>query len=108
MFRKKNRPSLSPAHLSHAAHLIGVDVDDFVHVKRKEDVEEQDLVAPDNPLLLALATKPLWPLVRHELHAEPGQPNPNPTPNPTPTQPDRTEQKSDLKENILRDREPIQ
>lgn len=80
--KNKKRPLSSPRpslylYLSHTVHLVGVDVDDFVHVERKEDVEEQDLVAPDNSLLLALATQPLRPLVRHELHPEPAQPRPN-------------------------------
>lgn len=52
-------------------YLIGVNVDDLVHVEREQDVEEQDLVAPDDPLLLALSTKPLRPFVGHKFDTEP-------------------------------------
>lgn len=55
----------------HVQYLISVHVDNLVDIEREQDVEEQDLVAPDDPLLLALPPQPLRPLVRHELHPEP-------------------------------------
>ena len=58
-------------HRAQRTYLIGVDVDNLVDVEREQDVEEEDLVAPDDPLLLALPPQPLRPLVRHELHPEP-------------------------------------
>lgn len=53
-------------------YLIGVHVDDLVDVQWEQYVEEEDLVAPDDALLLALATQPFRPFVRHEFHSEPG------------------------------------
>mmetsp|Transcript_11558 Transcript_11558/g.46766 ORF Transcript_11558/g.46766 Transcript_11558/m.46766 type:complete len:283 (+) Transcript_11558:1132-1980(+) len=47
-----------------AEHLVGVDVDDLGDVEREEDVEEEDLVAPDDALLDRLPSQPLGPLVR--------------------------------------------
>jgi hypothetical protein len=53
-----------------AHDLIGIDVNDLVDVEREEDVEEQNLVAPNNALLLRLPSQPLGPLVRNELNFE--------------------------------------
>ena len=39
-------------------------------VKREEYVEEKDLVAPDDALLLGLLREPLGPLVGHVAHLE--------------------------------------
>ena len=49
-----------------AHDLVGVDEDDFVEVEREEDVQEEDLVAPDLALLLLLRAQPVRPFVRHE------------------------------------------
>ncbi len=48
-------------------NLVGIDENDLLQVHRKEHVEEQDLVRPDDALLLLLCTEPRWPLVRDEL-----------------------------------------
>ena len=51
-------------------HLVGVDVDDLLDAEREEHVEEEDLVAPDDALLLRLLRQPLGPLVRDVAHLE--------------------------------------
>mmetsp|Transcript_27934 Transcript_27934/g.94034 ORF Transcript_27934/g.94034 Transcript_27934/m.94034 type:complete len:316 (-) Transcript_27934:3949-4896(-) len=53
-----------------ADDLVRVDVDDLGHAEGEEHVEEEDLVAPNNPLLVRLPSKPLGPLVRHVRHLE--------------------------------------
>mmetsp|Transcript_2327 Transcript_2327/g.9075 ORF Transcript_2327/g.9075 Transcript_2327/m.9075 type:complete len:560 (+) Transcript_2327:669-2348(+) len=53
--------------------LIGVHIDDLVQVEREEDVEEEDLVAPNDALLLGLAAQPVGPLVRDHLDLKPGR-----------------------------------
>jgi hypothetical protein len=61
-------------HTPHTTHhtphtrpdLIGIDVDDLGEVQREQHVEEQDLVAPDDALLLRLLPQPVRPLVRDE------------------------------------------
>ena len=50
--------------------LIGVDVDDFLHMEGEHNVQKQNLVATDNALLFGLCMEPLGPLVRHELKIE--------------------------------------
>ena len=35
-------------------HLIGVNVDDFLHIQWKQNIEEKDFVSPNDPLLLTL------------------------------------------------------
>lgn len=50
-----------------AHDLVRVDEDDLLQVHREEHVEEQDLVRPDDALLLLLRAQPRRPLVRHEL-----------------------------------------
>ena len=52
------------------ADLIGVDEDDLLDVERKHDVEEENFVAPDDPLLLLLLVQPPGPLVLHVLVVE--------------------------------------
>lgn len=51
--------------------LTSIDKDDFVEVHWEEDVKEQDLVCPDDPLLFGLRTKPMWPFVSDEFVFEP-------------------------------------
>ena len=50
--------------------LVGVDEDDLFEVHREEDVEEQDLVRPDDALFLRLCAEPRWPLVSNQLVLE--------------------------------------
>ena len=45
-------------------NLISVDKNDFVHVKRKHDVEKEDFVAPHGSLLLPLGIQPSRPLTK--------------------------------------------
>lgn len=47
--------------------LIRVDEDDFLQVHRKEHVQEEDLVRPDDALLLLLCAEPGRPFVCDEL-----------------------------------------
>ena len=63
--------SHDPRRTSHDNHLIRIDKDDLLDVKREENVKEQDLVAPDHPLLLALSHQPARPLVLHQLKLKP-------------------------------------
>jgi len=44
-------------------NLIGVDENDFLYVEGEEDVEEKDLVAPNDTLLFGLVMEPARPLV---------------------------------------------
>jgi hypothetical protein len=46
-------------------HLIGIDVDDLLNVKREQHVQEENLVAPNDALLLGLLGEPFGPLVGH-------------------------------------------
>mmetsp|Transcript_27378 Transcript_27378/g.78779 ORF Transcript_27378/g.78779 Transcript_27378/m.78779 type:complete len:280 (-) Transcript_27378:419-1258(-) len=62
-------------HVPQLAHigpddLVGVDVDDPVEPGGEEHVEEEDLVGPDEPLLLRLGVQPARPLVGHKLVIE--------------------------------------
>jgi len=50
--------------------LVRVDEDDLVEVHGEQDVEEENFVRPDDPLLLALMSQPRRPLVRDELVLE--------------------------------------
>ena len=51
--------------------MIRVDEENLFDVQRKHDVEEQDFVAPDDPLLLLLLVQPSRPLVLDVLVVEP-------------------------------------
>mmetsp|Transcript_27566 Transcript_27566/g.92176 ORF Transcript_27566/g.92176 Transcript_27566/m.92176 type:complete len:325 (-) Transcript_27566:114-1088(-) len=51
-------------------HLVRVDVDHLLEGEREDHVQEEDLVAPDDALLLRLRPEPRGPLVPHELHVE--------------------------------------
>ena len=53
-----------------ANNLVGVDKNDLLEVHREEDVKEQNLVRPDDTLLLLLRTEPRGPFVRDELVLE--------------------------------------
>lgn len=50
--------------------LVCVDENNLLQVHREEHVEEEDLVRPDDALLLLLRAQPRRPLVRHELIVE--------------------------------------
>mmetsp|Transcript_35991 Transcript_35991/g.94695 ORF Transcript_35991/g.94695 Transcript_35991/m.94695 type:complete len:312 (+) Transcript_35991:272-1207(+) len=50
--------------------LVGVDVDDALDVQREHDIEEEDLVSPDDALLVRLLVQPRRPLVLHQLVLE--------------------------------------
>ena len=50
--------------------MIGVDVDDLLDIEREEHVEEENLVAPDDALLIGFVVQPARPLVLHELVVE--------------------------------------
>ena len=43
------------------AGLVSVHVDDLLHIEGEKHVEEEDLVAPDDPLLLRLLPQPARP-----------------------------------------------
>lgn len=53
-----------------AHDLVRVDKDDLVEVHGEQDVEEEDFVCPDDPLLFALLPQPRRPLVGDELVLE--------------------------------------
>ena len=53
-----------------ADDLISVDKDDLLEVHREEDIQEQDLVGPDDTLLFLLCPQPRRPLVGHKLVLE--------------------------------------
>ena len=53
-----------------ADDLIRINEDDFLQIHRKQHIEEQDLVRPDNPLFLLLSTQPRGPFVSDELILE--------------------------------------
>lgn len=44
--------------------LTGIDKDDLVEVHREQDIQKEDLVSPDDPLLLGLGSKPMRPFIR--------------------------------------------
>ena len=50
--------------------LVGVDEDDFLEVHGEKDVQEENLVAPNDALLLALRPEPGRPFVRDEFVLE--------------------------------------
>lgn len=47
-------------------YLVGVHKDDLVQIQREQDIQEQDLVSPDDSLLLCLGTQPMGPVVCDE------------------------------------------
>jgi hypothetical protein len=51
-------------------NLISVHKYDLFQIHREEDVEEQDLVCPNDTLLFFLGLKPRWPFVCHEFVLE--------------------------------------
>ncbi len=52
-------------------NLVGVYEEDFLEVHREENVQEQDLVRPDDSLLLLLLSQPGRPLVCYKFILEP-------------------------------------
>jgi len=50
--------------------LISVDENDLLEVHGEKDVQEENLVAPNDPLLFALSPEPGRPLVRDEFILE--------------------------------------
>ncbi len=53
-----------------AHNLVRVDKDNLVEIHGEQDVEEEDLVRPDDPLLFALLSQPRRSLVGDELVLE--------------------------------------
>ena len=53
-----------------AHDLVRVNKDDLVEVHGEQDVEEEDLVCPNDPLLFALLSQPRRPLVGDEFVLE--------------------------------------
>mmetsp|Transcript_5219 Transcript_5219/g.8953 ORF Transcript_5219/g.8953 Transcript_5219/m.8953 type:complete len:304 (-) Transcript_5219:239-1150(-) len=51
-------------------HLVRVHVDHLLDAEGEQHVQEEDLVAPDDALLLGLLAEPLRPLVSHVAHLE--------------------------------------
>lgn len=49
---------------------ISIDENDFLHVQRKQDIEEQNFVAPNGTLFLGLLMQPPWPLVLNQFVLE--------------------------------------
>lgn len=52
------------------AHLISIHKEELVNNQREKHVQEEDLVAPDDSLLLRLLVKPPWPFVLNKLILE--------------------------------------
>ena len=50
--------------------LVSIDENDFLEVHGEKDVQEEDLVAPNDPLLLALRPEPRRPFVSDEFVLE--------------------------------------
>lgn len=48
------------------SYLISIDENNFLDVKWEEDVKEENLVTPDDALLLGLLVEPTRPLVLHQ------------------------------------------
>lgn len=44
-------------------HLVSIHVDYFLHTEGEQDIQEEDFISPDNPLLLRLLRQPLRPLI---------------------------------------------
>lgn len=53
-----------------AYDLISVDEKNFLEVHGEENVQEKDLVSPNNTLLLGLCSEPGWPFVSDEFILE--------------------------------------
>lgn len=51
-------------------YLIRIHKEELVHSQREEHVEEQNLIAPNDPLLFCLLVKPTWPFILHQLILE--------------------------------------
>lgn len=51
-------------------NLVSVHEKNFLEVHREEDVQEQDLVRPDDSLLLLLLSQPGWPFVCYKFILE--------------------------------------
>lgn len=49
------------------AHLISIYKQELVNNQWEKYIQEEDLVAPDDPLLLCLLMKPPWPFVLNKL-----------------------------------------
>lgn len=49
------------------SHLISVYENDFLHTEREQNVKEEYLISPDDPLLLCLAMEPARPLILYQL-----------------------------------------
>lgn len=50
--------------------LISVDEDNLLQIHGEENIQEQDLVSPNDTLFFLLCPQPRWPLVGHELVLE--------------------------------------
>jgi hypothetical protein len=48
-------------------YLVSIHEDDLVKIQWEQDIQEKDLVSPNDALLLSLSTKPMWPVVGDEL-----------------------------------------
>ena len=57
--------------MSISSYLVSINVDNLLKIQRKEDIQKKNLIAPDDPLLLRLLTKPMRPLIRYELILKP-------------------------------------
>ena len=50
--------------------LISINENDLLQIHWEQNIQEQNLVGPDNSLFFLLCAKPRWPLVRNELILE--------------------------------------
>ena len=53
-----------------ANDLVSVDEDDLLEVHGEKNVQEENLVSPNHPLLFTLRPEPRWPLVCDEFILE--------------------------------------
>lgn len=51
-------------------YLVSIHKEEFIHGEWEEYVQEEDLVAPDDALLLGLLMEPARPLILHQLVLE--------------------------------------
>ena len=58
-------PPLPPFLSSSPPHLVCINIDHFLEIKREQHVQEEDLIGPDHTLLLRLSKEPTRPFVGH-------------------------------------------
>jgi hypothetical protein len=47
-------------------YLVSIDKNDLLQIHWEQNIQEQDLVSPDDPLFFSLFPKPRWPFISNE------------------------------------------